>query len=133
MANRKSKSELTISFHLTIPRKLVRRMDKELAKTRKMLPYANISRSAFYSHVIGEYCAILDDPSFVPRPASVRVRTRPSRTRAPNPRPGPRLTPATVRKIRRDKRPATDVARDLGVHKSTVGRIRNGTTHRAVA
>lgn len=73
---KKSKADSVVCFHLTIPGKLVRRMDRELAKTKKLLPYATISRSAFYSHAIAEWLAILDSPDFVPRPASVRVRTR---------------------------------------------------------
>ena len=130
MARRKPKAESTVSFNVTIPRKLARRMDKELAKTRKMLPYACISRSAFYAHALGEWCAILDSPGFELRPLEVRVRTRPKVGRPARTRT--QLTPATVRRIRRDLRPSADVARDLGVDRSTVGRVRNGQTWASV-
>lgn len=133
MGRRKPKSESTVSFNVTLPRKLSERLDDELVKTKNLVPYMVISRSAFISHCLGEWLSLLRDPTTQPT-LPTRQRVRPPATRAgpPNLRSCPRLTPAEVRKIRRDKRPAVDVARAFGVDKSTVGRVRNGDSWRGV-
>ena len=75
---------------------------------------------------LGEWCAILDDPAFEPRPLAVRVRTRPMVERPTA--NGSRLTPANVRAIRNDHRTFQKIAADMGVNASTIGRVKNGDT-----
>ena len=133
MGRRKPAAESTISFNVTLPRKLARRLDAELAKMKKLVPYMVISRSALVSHALGEWCSLLDNPALQPT-LPVRARARPPAVRAGpvNVRSCPRLTPAEIRKIRRDKRPAVEIARAFGVDKSTIGRVRNGDTWRQI-
>ena len=79
MPKRKSKAVATVSFNLTLGGKLARRLDAEFKRAQAVAPYAFISRSAFLAHALGEWVAILDDPSREPTLAGdVRVRTRPS-------------------------------------------------------
>ena len=74
---------------------------------------------------------ILDNPARLPAPAQeVRRRLRPKPRALPN--GNSKLTPAKVRKIRKDTRSSVEVAAALGVHKSTVSRVRNGQTWASV-
>ncbi len=76
MARRKPKSESTVSFNVTIPRKLAARLDAELAKVKKLSPFMVVSRSQLISHALGEWVSLLSDPTTVPT-LPVRQRTRP--------------------------------------------------------
>lgn len=130
MARRKPKAESTVSFNITIPRKLAGRLDAELSRAKELVPYQSISRSAFLSHALGEWCALLDDPTTRPTLPSVRVRLRPpvrsSRRRKAQ------LTHEQVRSIRADARPLRNIARDMRVDISTVSRVKNGRSWSSV-
>ena len=82
MARRKPAAESTVSFNLTLSAKLARRLDAEFARAQDMAPYMFVSRSAFLAHCLGEWVAILDNPSRNPTlPKPVRVRLRPGTRR----------------------------------------------------
>ena len=76
MARRKPKAESTISFNITIPRKLAGRLDAELAKVKKLSPFMVISRSQLIAHALGEWVSLLSDPATHPT-LPVRQRARP--------------------------------------------------------
>ena len=101
MGKRKSKAESTVSFNITLPRKLARRLDAELLKTKKLVPFMVISRSALIAHALGEWISLLNDPATQPSLPAARVRTRPRMERAAS-NGNARLTPAKVRAIRND-------------------------------
>ncbi len=126
MGKRKPKSERTVSFNITLPRKMAARMARELAKTRRMAPLMIISRSQFYSHAVGEWLSLLADPTTQPSLPAARVRTRPMVERPTA--NGSRLTPDKVRAIRKDQRTFEKIARDMGVNPSTVARAKSGET-----
>ena len=132
MAKAKPKNPGTVPICINIPRKLMKALDKRLADLRAKEEYAYISRSAFLSHALAEWTMILDNPAYEPAPAQeVRRRLRPEPRQVANPANG-KLTPARVRRIRRDKRPLRYIARDLGVSPSAVSRVKNGQTWRWV-
>lgn len=85
-----------MSHHnVTLPRALSMRLDEELAKARAAAPLMNISKSAFYAHIMSEWLSLLDDPNCNPTlPAGTRVRTRPAA------RPAIRTGPETRKRIR---------------------------------
>ncbi len=85
-----------MEYHnVTLPRALSMRLDEELAKARAAAPLMNISKSAFYAHIMIEWISLLDDPNRNPTlPAGTRVRTRPAV------KPALRTAPETRRKIR---------------------------------
>ncbi len=129
MPRRKSKADATVCFNVTLSGKLARRLDAEFARAQEAAPYAFISRSALIAHALGEWCAILDNPAREPSlPKPARVRVRPNRAK----RNRRLLTPEKVRQIRKDRRPAVEVARDLGIHRATVGRVRSGQSGASV-
>ncbi len=127
MAKPKRKNPETVAVCLNIPTKLMKVLDKRLADLRAKEEYAYISRSAFVSHALGEWCRILDDAAYEPAPAQeVRRRLRPKPRTTPNGMS--KLTPKEVVAIRKDRRPFRAIARDLGVAASTIARARSGAT-----
>lgn len=128
MAKRKAKRDATVCYSITFPAKLAKRLDGMLHDLRAEKPYQFVSRSAFYSYCLGEWLAILDDPAREPKgPKEVRRRIRKTEdtTRANG---NARLTAAKVRAIRKDKRVLREIAGDLGVAATTIGRIKSGAT-----
>ena len=74
---RKAKADSSVTLHLTIPAKLVKRLDAMHAKLQAQKPYSFISRSGFYSHCLGEWVALIDDPEIQPTLPVARRRVRP--------------------------------------------------------
>ena len=131
MPRAKRKNRETVPICINVPTRLMKRLDKMLADLRAREEYAYISRSAFISHALSEWCQILDNPAYEPAPATeVRRRLRPAARVGANGMS--KLTAAKVRAIRKDKRQLRDIARDMGVNASTVARARSGATWRWV-
>ncbi len=85
MANHKHGGTKTVNRTITLPVKLARLLDAEVAKARRQEPLAIISRSALYCHALSEWLAILNNPHREPtlpmhKPAA-RVRVRPGARR----------------------------------------------------
>ena len=131
MPRAKPKKPGTVAICINVPVKLMKRLDKMLSKLRAKEEYACISRSAFLSHGLAEWTLILDNPARLPESTqAVRRRLRPRPRNHPN--GNSKLTPVKVRKIRKDARSSVEVAAALGVHKSTISRVRNGQTWASV-
>lgn len=127
MPKAKPKNPGTVAICINVPVKLMKRLDKELAALRRHQEYAYISRSAFLSHALAEWVAILDNPARLPEsPQAVRRRLRPAPRTTPNGMS--KLDAAKVRALRRDTRGVRAVASDLGLSPSTVSRARSGAT-----
>ena len=127
MPKPKSNKAATTPICINVPVKLMRRLDKMLEQLRSKEEFAWISRSAFISHALGEWCRILDDAAYEPAPAQeVRRRLRPEPRTTPNGMS--KLTPAQVRAIRKDRRPFRAIARDMGVAATTVARAKSRAT-----
>ncbi len=72
-----------VYFGVNLPAKLARKFEFHLAAARKLQPYQTISKSAFMSHIVGEWTSILEDPAYDPSvvvPARRRVRPKPPTT-----------------------------------------------------
>ena len=75
---RKPAAELTRTVHLTLPIKLAEKLDGMWCNLKAQKPYSFISRSGFYSHCLGEFIELFEDPERQPTlPAVVRRRVRP--------------------------------------------------------
>ena len=114
-------------FGVNLPRKLAAKFEFHLAAARRSQPYQTITKSGFMAHIVGEWTSILESPDYVPSvavPARRMVRPKPQTT----PNGNARLTPAKVRKIRKDTRSVELIARDMNVNPSTIARARSGET-----
>ena len=125
---RKAKKDRHITLHMTVPPKLAARIDSMLDDLRSQLPYRHVSRSDFVSYIIGEWFSLIDNIDNAPTSrADIRRRVRKSNLK--NSHYGVNgnavLSPEKVRAIRRDKRLQKEIAREVGVHNSTISRIKN--------
>ncbi len=81
MAKRKKNKDGSISFTLTVPKKLAAVLDSMLDNLRKERPFCFVSRSAFYAYCLGEWAALIADPHAKPKtPSGIRRRVRPQPT-----------------------------------------------------
>ncbi len=125
---RKAKKDRHVTLHMTVPPKLAARIDSMLDDLRSQLPYRHVSRSDFVSYIIGEWFSLIDNIDNAPTSrADIRRRVRKSNLK--NSHYGVNgnavLSPEKVRAIRRDKRLQKEIAREVGVHNSTISRIKN--------
>ncbi len=128
---RKAKKDRQVTVHMTIPPKLAARIDKMLEDLRAQAPYQSVTRSALVSYLIAEWFALIDDPHTAPT-TKAEVRKRMRKSNLKNSHVGVNgnatLTPKKVLVIRRDKRSNDKIARAMGVHNSTICRVKNRET-----
>ena len=128
---RKAKKDRQVTVHMTIPPKLAARIDKMLEDLRAQAPYQSVTRSALIAYLVAEHIALIDDIDKVPTTkAEVRRRMRksPLKDSHDSVNGNARLTPKKVLAIRRDRRSRDKIARAMGVHSSTIYRIKNRET-----
>lgn len=125
---RKAKKDRYVPLNMTVPPKLASRIDSALEDLRSEPPYRHVSRSDFVSYIVAEWFALIDSIDNAPKSkAEVRRRMRDSNLKDSHYRTNGNatLTPKKVLAIRRDKRPQRVIAREVGVHNSTISRIKN--------
>lgn len=128
---RKPKRDRHVTIHMTIPPRLAARIDKMLKALRAEEPYRSVTRSALIGYLVGEHIALIDDIDKVPT-SKAEVRKRMRRSNLKDSHVGVNgnavLAPRQVLKIRSDKRPNRFIAAEMGVHDSTIARVKSGQT-----
>ena len=125
---RKADKDRYVRLNMTVPPKLSAKIDSMLDDLRAAPPYRHVSRSDFVAYCLGEWFALIDDIDSAPN-SKAEVRRRVRKSNLKNSHYGVNgnavLSPEKVRAIRRDKRLQKEIAREVGVHNSTISRIKN--------
>ena len=128
---RKAKKDRHVPLNITVPPKLAARIDSMLDDLRSAAPYRHVSRSDWVSYIVAEWFALIDDIENAPKSkADVIRRVRDSNLKDSHygVNGNATLTPKKVLAIRRDGRSHDRIARAMGVHPSTVGRVKKRET-----